>query len=486
MAAPEYLIKLKFGTDVDKKAFNEIQEAYNNLNKKQQATFAKQYGSSVQEMNKIFQKEMKSNLKEYENAAIKTERTLTSARIRELREFINKRNQQMKRFPGFMAGAVGTAGVATARAAIQSSTGLTQYDKNFASSALTAGTGGATAGFFVAGPLGALVGGAVGTASALLMTEFENSSDAIKRSAQLFSDAVTTYRATLDFTKGMASGMAGAGFTDVGEYQVYKQALKNVGIENDSFMNDLARSLASQKETATLGATLINMRRDEGLQMLYERYKASGMTAREFVMSSTDKGGLNQSDFRADALIALFEKGGLNQAIQDVLKYVVQKGESASKLSAPLEAANKKRMDLENREWASAIQNIQTIADIDMNDAIMEEAGRSFNRSVTLMRESNIILAGINESYKMYEKELKQIFGYITGKTGVGTSYAEKYNTKLTKALRTGDNEDLFDALAAGSTEMSYAKPMMSKIDKASDRISRTRSENRPMSINSF
>ena len=160
------------------------------------------------------------------------------------------------------------------------------------------------------------------------------------------------------------------------------------------------------------------MRRDEGLQMLYERYKASGMTAREFVMSSTDKGGLNQSDFRADALIALFEKGGLNQAIQDVLKYVVQKGESASKLSAPLEAANKKRMDLENREWASAIQNIQTIADIDMNDAIMEEAGRSFNRSVTLMRESNIILAGINESYKMYEKELKQIFGYITGKTG--------------------------------------------------------------------
>ena len=36
MAAPEYLIKLKFGTDVDKKAFNEIQEAYNNLNKKQQ------------------------------------------------------------------------------------------------------------------------------------------------------------------------------------------------------------------------------------------------------------------------------------------------------------------------------------------------------------------------------------------------------------------------------------------------------------------
>lgn len=486
MAAPEYLIKLKFGTEVDKKAFNQLQEAYNQLNKKQQSTFAKQYGTTVEEMNKLFQKEMKSNLKEYENAAIKTERTLTSARIRELREFINKRNQQLKRLPAFAASTVATAGVATARSAIQNSTSLTQYDKNFASNALTAGAGGAAAGFFVAGPLGALVGGAVGTASALIMTEFSNSSDAIKRSAQLFNDAVSNYRATLNFTKGMASGMAGAGFTDVGEYQVYKQALKNVGIENDSFMNDLARSLASQKETAGLGATLINMRRDEGLQMLYERYKASGMTAREFVMSSTAKGGLNQSDFRADALIALFEKGGLNQAIQDVLKYVVQKGESASKLSAPLEAANKKRMDLENREWASAIQNIEAIADIDMNADIMKESAQSFNRSVVLMRESNILLAGINESYKTYQKELNQIFSYITKKTGVGTARAVSTG-KLLNSVVSGEasQEELWDAIT-NKNNMSKAQPMMSKIDKAADRINQTRIENTPLPITAF
>lgn len=486
MAAPEYLIKLKFGTDVDKKAFNEIQEAYNNLNKKQQATFAKQYGSSVQEMNKIFQKEMRINLQEYEKAAIKTERTLTAARVRELREYIAKRDAQFKRLPGFAAGAVGTAGIATARSAIMSSTSLTGFEKNRYSNAMSLGYAGAVGGGMIAGPIGALVGGGAGIVSALAMSHFEDGAEAIRRSGELFNNAVSVYRNTINFTKGMTAGMAGAGFTDVGEYQVYKQALKNVGIENDSFMNDLARSLLSQKGTEGLGASLINMRRDQGLQLLYEQWQKSGLTAREFVMNPTSKGGINQSDFRADALIALFESGGLQAAITKVLGYIVAPGGKASDISADIKKNEAKRLDLENREWASAITNIRQIADIDMNPQIMEEADRAFQRSVHLMKESDLILTGVVESYRTHEKELAKIFAHITRKTGRGTVFAEERKTALNRGLQTGDYEEFYDIVGSGSSQMSFAKPMQSKIEKASERVSRVRAENRPMSINNF
>lgn len=486
MAAPEYLIKLKFSTDVDRKAFTELQNIYNNLGRKEQAAFAKRYGSTIQDMNKLFAKEANMNLKNYEKAAIKTEQNLTAARVRELRNFINKRNEQIKRIPGFLGTSVATAGVATARSAIQASTDLTEFEKRRYSSMLTAGAGGAAAGFMIGGPLGAMIGGGAGVVSSLAMTAFEDGADSIKRSGELFNNAVNTYRATLDFTKGMRSGMSGAGFTDVGEYQVYKQALKNVGIENDSFMNDLARSLASQKETAGLGASLINMRRDEGLQLLYERYKASGMTAREFVMSSTAKGGLNQSDYRADALITLFEKGGLQAAIYDALKYVVAPGESASTLTQPLKEAEEKRMDLENREWAARIKNIKTIEHINMNESIIQESTNSFSRSVQLMEESNILLAGINESYKVYAKDLAEIFAQITKKTGTGTVYGTTLSQKLNEGLQTGNFDEFLTMAGSGSAKMSYAQPLMSKIDNASNRINQTRIENSPMSINNF
>lgn len=486
MAAPEYLVKLKFGTEVDKKAFSELQAAYNQLANKQKAVFAKQYGGTVQEMDKIFRKEMASNLQSYERAAEKTERTLTAVRVRELRNYIEKRNQQLKRLPGFVGGSLATAGVATARSAIQNADGLTSFQKNRYSGMLTSGAALAGAGFMIGGPLGALAGGAIGAGSSLLMSEFSNGTEAIKRSATLFNDAVSTYRSTLDFTKGMTFGMAGAGFTDEGQYQVYKRALNVAGVDNDSWMNDLIRSLASQEETAELGKTLMGMRRDEALELLYQRWQESGLSIAEYVMGSTKSGGLNQSDMRADALQNIFKAGGMQAAINKVLPYVLSPGEDASTLSPAIRAANEKRVDLENREWAARMKQVKIIEDIDMNADIVKVQNAEFERSVALMNESNIILAGITHSYKTHAKELAEIFSYITKKTGTGTRYGETLKASLNTAIETGDFNTFYDQVTGRSNMQSRPMSMVNSIERASNRVNQTRIENSPLSINNF
>lgn len=490
MAAPEYLVKLKFGTEIDQKKFQELQQAYEKLTDKQKRAFAKAHNTEISQMNKLFQKETQSNLQKYEQAAIKTERTISAARIKELRDFINKRNQQMKRLPGYVGGALGAAGLLAANTAISTSTGLTGYEKNTASKTMNAAAGGITAGAMVAGIPGAVVGGIIGAAGGLFVSEFENTAEALQRAGQLFNTAVTTYRGTLDATKGMRTGMYGAGFSDLGEYTVYKQALKNVGIENDSFMNDLARSLASYKETESLGKELINMRRDAGLEMLYQRYLQSGMSAREFVMAKTDRGGLNQSDFRADALITLFERGGLQKAIYDVMGYTdVAKGRTASDLNPRLQATEQKRQDLENREWALKLEQMNRITEenIDMNSDIIKYQAKEFERSVNLMKESNIILAGVNAMYKVHEKELAQTFARITRETGVGTVYGETAKGKLNKFLKSGNQSDYEDFLwevRSGGRKSSQVKPLMSRVDDANMSVINTRAENKGSNIN--
>ena len=490
MAAPEYLVKLKFGTEIDQKKFQELQQAYEKLTDKQKRAFAKAHNTEISQMNKLFQKETQSNLQKYEQAAIKTEKTISAARIKELRDFINKRNQQMKRLPGYAGGAIAAAGLLAANAAISSSTNLTGYEKNTASKTMNGAASGIAAGAMVAGIPGAVVGGIIGAAGGLFVSEFENTAEALQHAGQLFNTAVTTYRSTLDSTKGMRTGMYGAGFSDLGEYTVYKQALKNVGIENDSFMNDLARSLASYKETETLGKQLINMRRDAGLEMLYQRYLQSGMSAREFVMAKTDRGGLNQSDFRADALITLFERGGLQKAIYDVMAYTdVAKGRTASDLNPRLQATEQKRQDLENREWALKLEQMNRITEenINMNSDIIKYQAKEFERSVNLMKESNIILAGVNAMYKIHEKELAQTFARITRETGVGTVYSESASKKLDKAIRSGSQEDMqefFDYVATGGRKASSVKPLMSRVDDANMSIINTRAENKGSNIN--
>lgn len=484
MAAPEYLIKLKFSTDVDKKAFNELSETYNNLSKKQQGAFAKQYGMSIKEANDLFQKETQRNLKAYEKAAIKTEQNLTAARVKELRNYIQKRNDQLKALPGFAAGAIGSGALLVANSAINSSFGLTEFEKNTATGVMNSAYAGRVAGFYVAGPLGAMVGGAVGAATGWIISKFENSSEGIKRSSELFNQAVNTYRTTLEFTAGMNSGMAGAGFDDVGQYQVYKQALKVVGIDNDSFMNDLARSLAADKNSAALGRTLINARRDQGLELLYQQWLKSGMGMREFIMGSTASGGLNQSDSRADALIALFQAGGMQAAINRVLEYTsLAPGENASALSAQFNDAFAKRQDLMLKEWAGDVDALKEIQHINMNDDIMEEHRLSMLRDIKLMEEGTILLAGINKTYRLYEKQLRQIFGYITGETDVGTNFGRGASA----ALQAGGVEGLSDYFAnPHGYPMSKAEPMMSRIDSANDKISMSRIENKPTGIGGF
>ena len=396
----------------------------------------------------------------------------------------------MKRLPGYAGGALAAAGLLAANTAISTTTGLTGYEKNTASKTMNAAAGGITAGAMVAGVPGAVVGGIIGAAGGLFVSEFENTAEALQRAGQLFNTAVTTYRSTLDATKGMRTGMYGAGFTDLGEYTVYKQALKNVGIENDSFMNDLARSLASYKETETLGKDLINMRRDAGLEMLYQRYLQSGMSAREFVMAKTDRGGLNQSDFRADALITLFERGGLQKAIYDVMAYTdVAKGRTASDLNPRLQATEQKRQDLENREWALKLEQMNRITEenIDMNSDIIKYQAKEFERSVNLMKESNIILAGVNAMYRVHEKELAQTFARITRETGVGTVYGESAKGKLNKFLKSGNQSDYEDFLwevRSGGRGMSQVKPLMSRVDDANMSVINTRAENKGSNIN--
>ena len=394
----------------------------------------------------------------------------------------------MKRLPGYAGGALAAAGLLTANAAISTSNGLTGYEKNTASKTMNAVAGGITAGAMVAGIPGAVVGGIIGAAGGLFVSEFENTAEALQRAGQLFNTAVTTYRSTLDSTKGMRTGMYGAGFSDLGEYTVYKQALKNVGIENDSFMNDLARYLASYKETEDLGKQLINMRRDAGLEMLYQRYLQSGMSAREFVMAKTDRGGLNQSDFRADALITLFERGGLQKAIYDVMGYTdVAKGRTASDLNPRLQATEQKRQDLENREWALKLEQMNRITEenIDMNTDIIKYQAKEFERSVNLMKESNIILAGVNALYKVHEKELMQTFARITRETGVGTTYAESKKERLQQLVSKNGPitaEEIIDLFSP--TNSSRVKPLMSRIDDANMSVINTRAENKGSNIN--
>lgn len=484
MAAPEYLIKLRFGTEVDKKAFNELQNTYNNLNKKQQAAFAKNYNSTLEDMNKLFHKTNMDGLKQYEKAVAKTESNITATRVKELRNYITKRNQQLARLPGYTGGALLAGGTAIAHAAIANNYDMTSFEKN----TLMKGGGGlisgAVSGAMVAGPVGALVGAAVGTTSMLIAAHFENSTKAIEKSAQLFNNAVTTYKSYLDKTIGLQGGMYAAGFEDMGQYWVYQQALKNLDIDSDAFVDMVARNLMGNKKTEGIGMAMVSGNRAEALQTVYDMWQKSGMSAREYALTSVDKGGLGLSRNTAAQVIAMLEGGGIQQAIYKVLGYTnLRPGENASEFTARLESAREKRIDLSNRDWASDIENFASIMNIDLNKDIIQEGNEAFARNLELMKESTILLSGINVAYRTYEKELREIFSYITEKSGTGTTYARGAQ----QALQQGGFEGLVDYVNANRNGgMSLAKPMMSKIKDAEQMTHWNRSEVRPQPINEF
>ena len=496
MAAPEYLIKLKFGTEIDQGKFQELQQAYQKLTDKQKRAFAKAYNTEISDMNKLFMKETTSNLEKYEKAAIKTEKTLTATRVKELRDFINKRNQQLQRLPGYTAGALAASGLLIANSYVNNTMGMTQFEKNTTTGVLNKGAAGATAGAMVAGIPGAIVGGVVGAATGWITAEFENTAQAFSRSAELFSTAVNTYKNLINQTAGVQGEMHAAGFDDPAEYMAYRQALKTMDIDNDAFIDMVARSLMGSKNSglAQLGQDLIGARRDVAMQTMWDLFQKeharTGISAREFAMNSQEKGGLGLSRFAAANAVTLFQGKSPQQAVNEVLSYLPKdaSGKSVSAFTPAIEESRRKRIDLDNREWASMMDNFRTISEIDMNKDIVEEGDRMFARHVKLMQESTILLAGINEKYKIYEKDLAEIFSRITSKTGVGTSYARSMSGALQRGMDAGIGSDEWNdamtMIANGTTSMTINKPLMSRISDAERSISQTRYENMSTPIN--
>lgn len=462
MAAPEYLIKLKFGTEVDKAAFNEIQSAYENLSRKGKQTFAKQYNSTLDEMDKLFKKQHTNSLREYERATIKTEETLTTKRISELRKFVTKRNEQMKRMPAYTAGALGAGALAIANAGINASFGLTEYDKNTLTRSLNMGATGLSTGAMMGGAPGAIVGAAIGTTVGYVMSEFENSSNKIQKSASLFNEAVSTYKQALSVTAPLDTEMKAAGFTDEGKYLTFRNALLSAGIASDAWIPNIMRMIGSQKGLGDLGAKLLASSPDEAIQALFEMYQKSGLSAREFVMGSREKGGLNLGR-QGINLIKIFEEGGLNELIAQELQTAIRVGAlkrgelSATALTDPLRTTERTRKEGERIERWQAVAENRALENVNLNESIMQERAKSFDRSVQLMQEHNLLVEGINELYKSYSKELKQIFEEITLRTGKsGTDGRSPYQI----AMRSWIPTDIRD-----------------KVDTANKAISQTRQE---------
>lgn len=473
MAAPEYLIKLKFGTEVDQAAFREIQSAYESLSKKSKQTFAKQYGSTLDEMDKLFKKQHANSLREYERATIKTEETITSKRISELRKYINKRNEQMKRMPGYTAGALGAGALAIANAGIGASFSLTEYDKNTLTRSLNMGTAGLSTGAMVGGVPGAVVGAAIGTTVGFIMSEFENSANKIQKSATLFNDAVSKYKQALSVTEPLDTEMKAAGFTDEGKYLTFRNALMSAGIASDAWIPNIMRMIGSQKGLGDLGAKLLASSPDEAIQALFEMYQKSGLSAREFVMGSREKGGLNLGRQGLN-LIKIFEEGGLNELISQELRTAIRVGAlrpgetSATALTSPLRATEKIRKESESMERWQAVAENRALENINLNESIMKERARSFDRSVQLMNEHNLLVEGVNELYKSYAKELKQIFEEITLRTG-------KKGTDGRTPMQVAMGRSPF-----------IPQDFRNKLDNANNAINTTRQENRDFPLIMF
>lgn len=499
MAAPEYFIKLKFGTEIDQQQFQQLQNAFNNLTDKQKRTFARSYNTSVKEMNQLFAKNTESQLREYERAAIKTEQTISSARIKELRQYVTKRNQLMKTLPAYAGGAIAAGGVKVANSAINSSFNMTSDEKLYLTSAIngiaTGAGAGAAVGSIIPGlgtAIGAGVGAAIGGLTGVISAVFEDAADDIKQSAQLFSSASQAYVAAINKTEGVYGGMYAAGFTDPAQYLVYQQALKNMDIGSDSFVDLVARSLASNKRTAAIGEQLYGMRRDAAMNYLYEMYSKSGMSAREFALQSIDKGGLGMSPRQAGNVIAMLEQGGLQKAISNVVAYQnIPIGQDVSILTKGIQGANKRRIDLANQDFASWMDNMRNMTEqgISMNNEIIEEGNIAWARNVDAMKESAVLLEGIKLQFKLHKEELADIFSTITGKTGVKTTVATKRAQKTQVAvdlMSQGDFNAAMNYLNNTNNMSLIPDNLYNKTNDATSAINNTRAQNQSTPIGKF
>jgi len=474
MAAPEYFVKLKFGSELDKKTFADIQQSYANLTAKQKEAFSKTHRSTVKEMDALLTRSTKS----YEQAMIKTEQTITSARVKELRNYVQKRNELYKALPAYTGTALLAGGVQIGGAMIANSTKLTSYEKSTyggAFSGLTSGTiAGGAAGSVLPGVgtvIGAAVGATVGVATGMIMGEIENEMAAFNKAAQLFASAVQTYQGIIDEAKMTKIGATASGFESEAQFAVFHQALRGLGIEDVNWMYDMQRTFQASNDPKlrNIGNTIAASRADAGLLMLENKWKASGQSAREFVTSKT---GLNQSDSRAAALITLFESGGLQNAINDIMKVTnLNTGQNASTYDPYLAANAERSRQLSNRRFAASLGKQQMVSTIDMNDSILKSESEAFNRNLKLMNDTEVLLSGMNQLYKSYEEELRQTFEYIFGATGTRSARRKATDAIVENFGKTGDATQFLNDLtglngggmSSMTTKVDYGQSKMSK-----------------------
>lgn len=503
MAAPEYFIKLKFGTEIDQKQFLELQTAFNNLTDKQKKVFARSYNTSVQEMNKLFSKNTQAQLNDYERAAIKTEQTISAARIKELRKYVTNQKQLTSKLPLYAAGALAAGGVKVANSAINSSFNLTRDEKLYLTSGLsglaTGAGAGAAVGSIVPGigtAIGAAVGAVIGTATSLLSAMFEDDADDIKQAATLFNTAAQTYAQAIGKTEGVYGGMHAAGFDDIAQYLVYQQALKNMDIGSDMFVDLIARSLAQNEGTENIGAQLLRMRKDAAMNYIYEMWQKSGLSAREFALKPVKQGGVGLSPRQMGNLVSLLSyQGGLQGAVTNVANYQnIAPGQNVSVLSKGIKGANKRRIDLSNQDFASWMDNMLNLTEqgVSMNNQIIEEGNMAWARNVDAMKESAILLEGIKLQFKLHKEELEDIFNTITDKTGVKSKGRKRREQKADVAIELMQNGDYSAAIRylnrpEGATNMSVIPDSFyDKSSRAEDNISKTRKENQSTPIGGF
>lgn len=502
MAAPEYFIKLKFGTELEKKQFSEIQDAYNKLAQKQKTAFARMHNSSIKEMDALFKKQTNQSLRDYERAAQKTEQAITRDRISNVNKVAQKQKDTLKMLGKVAGGALGIgAAVNLVNTGINTSFGLTSFQKNTATGMIGGLQSGAMTGAAMGGIPGALIGGVVGTTIGYVMSEMENSSEKISRSATLFNDAVNTYKKTLsDATNILDTDMLAAGFTDAGEYATYRGALAAAGFKDDSALKRSFQAIGNKN--ADLGAMLLNSRTDYSIAHIEKMYKESGLNLKDFLY-----GQLGLSAKQAEPLLRILSEGWTTDTglLQTQLAYAKQAGlmtagGEAGEMNAPLKRAHDIGKDLELRTYWQQWQQAAEVAKrgINLNNEIIQENAQAFERSVSLMKQSNLLLAGINKTYESYQKELKEIFSEITRRTGTrpagekspSQTYAEATagmtnREKLKYNAEHGIN--LWDAQKMQAYEARVKAEQLKKDkERAEDTTHKTRLENTKIPLRTF
>lgn len=434
MAAPSYLIKLKFGTEVDQKAFREIEDSYNKLSQKQKQIFAKNYNSSVAEMNKVFKKETNLNMRDYERAATKTEQTLTKNRVGELRKYIMKRNEQMKRLPKYAMGAMGVAGLGVANAAIGSSFSLTQYEKNSISKTMNMAAAGAGAGT-MGGPWGVAIGAFIGGTAGLIISQLENSSDKIKSGANMFNTAVATYKSTLQATGVLDTDFDVSNITDEGRYMAFRSMLQSSGVQSDAMLEMLFARIARMPGFEEFGQRLMASSEDAALLALEELVKdfanKRGISIKQAVVAGQEEGGLLGLGRAGAPFVKLFSSGiqeSLNEEMRSAVRVgLIKPGEDISVISKDLRKAEnlRKRNEIDER-WLR-ISQAKQLSNLDLNNDILKANIEAFERSKKPMQEMGVLLSGLNYTLQTFDKELQSVMNEITGKTGRVTTTTERF-----------------------------------------------------------